>query len=172
MIPHQFSTQRLSVSHWKDHLAEPHLRRKLADDLAALLTPAVLKNLPPPMQLRDRDISAWIEARHAESDILLVRQSSDNKLIGLMVLAVDLDGDAPPSVHIGYLIAEIAWGNGYASELLKGLQTAVLSGPAMRLVAGVGRDNPASARVLQKAGFKLWTERCSATTEMYVCDVG
>ncbi len=172
MIPHQFSTQRLSVSHWKDHLAQPHLRRKLADDLAALLIPAVLKNLPPPMQLRDRNISAWIEARHAESDILLVRQGTDNELIGLMVLAVDTESDPPPSVHIGYLIGETAWGNGYASELLKGLQTEVSSGPAMRLVAGVDRDNPASARVLQKAGFKLWTERCSATTEMYVCDVG
>ncbi|WP_209504960.1 MULTISPECIES: GNAT family N-acetyltransferase [unclassified Ruegeria] len=171
MVPGQFRTPRLSVSDWKVELADPRLRGRLEDDLAALLTPEVLKHLPPSMQLQGRSVSNWIDDRRAESDILLARQNHGNHLIGLFVLAMSSEADSIPSLHIGYLIAESAWGNGYASEMLQGLRDALAPGPDIRLIAGVGRDNPASARVLQKTGFTLWPERASETADIYVCHI-
>lgn len=171
MVPGHFRTPRLSVRNWKVELTDPRLRARLEDDLVALLTPAVLKHLPPSMQLQGRDISNWIDDRRAESDILLARYNRGNHLIGLFVLAMSTEADSIPNLHVGYLIAESAWGNGYASEMLQGLQDALTPGPAVRLIAGVGRDNPGSARVLQKTGFTLWHERASATTDTYVCHI-
>ncbi|NOD32988.1 MULTISPECIES: GNAT family N-acetyltransferase [unclassified Ruegeria] len=172
MTPNQFSTPRLLVNHWTEELQVPLLRQKLESELSTLLTPNVLKCLPPSMQLQDRDISHWIDARCVESDVLVVRQRQDGHLIGLTILATELSLNAVPNIHLGYLIAENAWGNGYASELLDGLIAALTPGPVTRLVAGVGRDNPASTRVLQKSGFVLLCENAPADTEMYVCQTG
>lgn len=168
MVPGHFRTPRLSVRNWKVELADPRLWVRLEDDLVTLLTLEVLKHLPPSMQLQGREISNWIDERRAESDILLARQSRGNHLIGLMVLAMSSDTEAIPSLHIGYLIAQTAWGNGYAPELLQGLQDALTPGPVVRLIAGVGRDNPGSARVLEKTGFTLWPEPASDTADIYV----
>ncbi len=89
-----------------------------------------------------------------------------------MILATELSRNTVPNIQLGYLIAENAWGNGYASELLDGLIEALALGPAIPLVAGIGRDNPASARVLQKSGFVLSREDASADTDMYVRQSG
>ncbi|MCX8954203.1 hypothetical protein OU790_12230, partial [Ruegeria sp. NA] len=55
-----------------------------------------------------------------------------------------------------------------APELQQGLQDALAPGPVVRLIAGVGRDNPGSARVLEKTGFTLWPEPASDTADIYV----
>ena len=51
--------------------------------------------------------------------------------------------------EVGYWIAEPFWGMGYASEAL----TAVAGKCSAPLVGRVFADNPASVRVLEKAGF-------------------
>jgi ribosomal-protein-alanine N-acetyltransferase len=57
-------------------------------------------------------------------------------------------------------------GKGYASELLVGL---VLHVPktGLRLLGGVGRENPASAQVLRKTGFHVVQELSDTETEMF-----
>ncbi|WP_170763393.1 GNAT family N-acetyltransferase [Ruegeria lacuscaerulensis] len=173
MIPDRFATQRLSVSDWRPEIADQRLRRTLEVDLTKVLTPAVLKPLPPSMQLEGQleGVTAWIDARHAESDVLLVRQQQDNQLIGLMILARSPDAMDSLTIHIGYLFAESAWGFGYATELLNGFVAACSFDQTLRLVAGVEHDNPASARVLQKTGFMLLPEQSSESTEMYFRDI-
>jgi len=125
------------------------------------------------MQLEDRtdSIAAWVEARCAESTVLLVRQRQDDRLIGLMVLVDSPDAGDIPTIHVGYLFAETAWGFGYATELLNGFVAACRPAQAMCLIAGVDRSNPASAHVLQKSGFTLRAKLSYATTEMYSCDI-
>ena len=115
--------------------------------MAGMLTPPVLRHLPPPLQQTD-DIGAWIDLRHAEASIFLV-QTNDARLIGLLILA-DMGG-TPASIHVGYLFGEAHWGRGYATELLRGLVASVT--PPVRLVAGVAPENRASVRVLERAGF-------------------
>ncbi len=66
------------------------------------------------------------------------------------------DDSHPAEVRVGYVLAESAWGQGYASELLCGFVAQWdARRPAARLLAGVDRDNAASRRVLEKAGFQL-----------------
>jgi RimJ/RimL family protein N-acetyltransferase len=56
--------------------------------------------------------------------------------------------------EVGYWVAKSAWGRGYASEALRAMigwaRTDLRS---RRLIAGHFDDNPASRRVLEKAGF-------------------
>lgn len=117
----------------------------LEDGLRALLTSKVLAPLPPSFsQNVDRPLD-WLAARLAESAVYQVL--SGNDLIGLMILA---DKD-PGEIHVGYLFREASWGQGFASELVLGLVASL--GEALTLRAGVEADNPASLRVLEKAGF-------------------
>ena len=67
---------------------------------------------------------------------------------------VDRPG-APIEVRLGYLLAEDAWGQGYASELVEGFVRWCRQHPPIASIAGgVARDNVASVRVLTKNGFQ------------------
>ncbi|WP_104991648.1 GNAT family N-acetyltransferase [Deinococcus sp. NW-56] len=57
-------------------------------------------------------------------------------------------------VEIGYGLNPDAWGQGYATEAVGALVTALLARPEVRRVtAHTAVTNPASARVLEKLGF-------------------
>lgn len=103
--------------------------------------------------------------------MLLVSLKHSGELVGLMILASDPGSAESPTVHIGYLLAETVWGQGVASELLKGLVEAVENDGPTRLVGGVGRDNVASSRVLQKASFVLSSDMSTTDTDMFVYNV-
>lgn len=55
--------------------------------------------------------------------------------------------------ELGYWIARQHWGNGFATEAVRGLVDYARSIGITRLAAGHFLDNPASGRVLEKAGF-------------------
>ena len=145
-----FQTDRLKVENWTPHLRDEVRRSALETRLSEILTPAVLRHLPPTLQRHNAEpIHAWVQAREDEAEIHLIETRADENVIGLLILAHR--GGTPPDIHIGYLFAEEAWGHGYATELVVGLVQATPA-PA-RLLAGVEANNPASARVLEKAGF-------------------
>jgi ribosomal-protein-alanine N-acetyltransferase len=58
-------------------------------------------------------------------------------------------------VPIGYLLAESAWGQGYASELLEGFVDWCTTADISSVIGGVARENVASRRVLEKNGFDI-----------------
>ncbi|MEX3016330.1 GNAT family N-acetyltransferase [Gymnodinialimonas hymeniacidonis] len=142
-----FDTDRLSVR----PLSDASRARGLAAEFVSLLTPAVLAPLPASLQLGEGPdaVANWIAERLAESDVSLVRMRGDETLVGALI-CVQPEPGGP--VHLGYLFGEAAWGRGYATEMLSGLVT--IAGP-QPLRAGVARDNPASARVLEKVGFHV-----------------
>lgn len=73
------------------------------------------------------------------------------------------------ALHLGYLFSERAWGKGYGSELIGGLVFWLQhQGLPLQLTAGVGRDNPASARALVKKGFVLEATASNTDTDTYV----
>ena len=117
-------------------------------------------------------MSSWIDARAEESDVLLVQRKDSAALIGLVILAGDSALAAVLDLHIGYLFAESAWGQGFASELLEGLVAWTGRARPVRLVGGVGKDNPASARVLEKAGFRIEASLSTPETDVFVREVG
>lgn len=68
------------------------------------------------------------------------------------VIGLFKDADLAPEV--GYWIGRPYWGRGYATEALQGaLSWASRAWRRRALVAGHFADNPASGRVLEKAGF-------------------
>ncbi|MFN3559783.1 MAG: GNAT family N-acetyltransferase [Brevundimonas sp.] len=68
------------------------------------------------------------------------------------VIGLFEDGDVGPEV--GYWIGRPYWGRGYATEALEaGVAWASRKWSRRALVAGHFSDNPASGRVLEKAGF-------------------
>jgi RimJ/RimL family protein N-acetyltransferase len=61
--------------------------------------------------------------------------------------------DEHDELELGYWIARPFWGRGYASEAANALVEHARMVGVKRLDAGHFADNPASGRVLQKAGF-------------------
>lgn len=67
---------------------------------------------------------------------------------------IGLFHDADPTPEVGYWIGRPFWGRGYATEALQGAMSwAHRAWRRRMLVAGHFTDNPASGRVLEKAGF-------------------
>ncbi|WP_417205734.1 GNAT family N-acetyltransferase [Antarctobacter sp.] len=125
-------------------------RGALEAHLKSLLTPAVLEHLPPGFgpECGPQGMAQWIDVRREKAQVSLIEQ--DAELIGLLFLFAPEGEEAR---HLGYLLGEAYWGQGYASELVQGLVAHLRTGPPLSLHAGVTVDNPASARVLFKAGF-------------------
>ncbi|MDV7141844.1 GNAT family N-acetyltransferase [Tropicimonas sp. TH_r6] len=174
MILERFATERLSVRSWRQDIEEPEARLALEAALAGLLTEAVLAHLPPSMQLGgQRDcIGRWIDARARESEVLRVDLTENGALVGLLILVEDAGDSIRPGLHIGYLLGEAVWGQGLASELLSGLVAALDGCGPRRLFGGVDTGNPASARVLEKAGFAVDTALSSGDADMFALDIG
>lgn len=83
----------------------------------------------------------------AGNDFVYAAELPGEGLIGV-IGAHRKPGDA---WEVGYWIGRPYWGNGFASEMLGGF---ISEARAMgQLIAGHFVDNPASGRVLQKAGF-------------------
>ncbi|QMU56923.1 MAG: GNAT family N-acetyltransferase [Boseongicola sp.] len=137
--------------------------------LGEILTPDVLLHLPDPLQLGEGDgaTAVWLDARLAESDVYCIQKREGDAVIGVLILA-SFEEEAGMVTHIGYLFGKTAWGHGYASEMMRGLvlwRRALNTGE--QLLGGVEAGNPASARVLEKAGFTPVAEMSDAETTMF-----
>ncbi len=170
-----FVTDRLSARHWREWLKESGRRAALVDRLCQFVSPRVLEFLPKHMQTEQSPeaISAWIDIVDQEGDILAVRKTESGRIIGLFLVMSDFaDPASIPTVRIGYMLAEEAWGQGYASELVTGLINEIKKGPPVLLLAGVMRENQASARVLTKCGFQKIEEQSSPNGDYFRLEVG
>ncbi len=154
-----YTTERLEVREWHSRSSEDH---DLADVVGRMLTPRVTQTLPPTWQgtySRER-VQTWIAERDSEGTTLLVVDSSNNEVIGLTFLFETKASASPDAVELrlGYLLSEAHWGEGFASEMIAGFVNWCRQTPSIASVtAGVNADNPASARVLEKNGFRLAT---------------
>lgn len=83
----------------------------------------------------------------AEEFVYAVERKSSGELIGVIGAHKGADG----AFEVGYWYGRPYWGNGYASEALKAFMAHAKA--LGRLEAGHFVDNPASGRVLEKAGF-------------------
>jgi RimJ/RimL family protein N-acetyltransferase len=79
----------------------------------------------------------------------VVERRADGRLLG--VIDLRLQGSR---AEIGYALARDAWGQGFASEAARALVDWALAQPCLyRVWAVCDVDNPASARVMEKAGM-------------------
>lgn len=165
-----FATARLRVTDWQTALADSTQRSRLEHRLTAILTPPVLKHLPPSVQLSQSStqIADWIDQRTDAADVWPIETETD--LIGLMFLFAG-PKDGAQSSHLGYLFAQEVWGQGYASEVVQGLIRHKQKGPSTTLFAGVANGNPASSRVLLKAGFEQVAIDPDTLTQHFQCRI-
>ena len=106
-----------------------------------------LSNVPYPYTINDAE--RWLEIvnRHEfKFNIFL-----DDNLIGGVGLSLDED----EFYELGYWLGVDYWGQGYATEAVKGLlDHAITKLQSPKIKANVYKGNTASAKVLEKNGFK------------------
>jgi RimJ/RimL family protein N-acetyltransferase len=115
------------------------------------------------VNLRDRfpfpytrtDAEAFIAAAAAHQPETDFAIASKSEVIGGIGFHRQIDVHRL-SAEIGYWLGEPYWGRGIATQAVRGLTEWVFATtPLVRLFAHVFEWNPASARVLEKAGYTL-----------------
>ena len=138
------------------------LRPGWPEDWAELLTaindPGVVRNLasaPWPYTMADAmEFAAREQEKLLPHFFVTVPTAQGARMIGSIGLG--RDGE---EVELGYWIARNWWGQGYATEAVRAVLRLAAALGHRRLVAGHFADNPASGRVLAKAGFRPTGER-------------
>ncbi|GAA2972441.1 GNAT family N-acetyltransferase [Streptomyces enissocaesilis] len=137
------------------------LRPWSPDELAAVRCDTRLADWAEDFPAEGDRVIAGFLAEHPEG----LNEYGHRKIIeragGLVVGSIGLFW--PPSdgsIEVGYGIVESRRGRGYASEATRALvEYALSAAPGVRTVhAGVESANPASVRVLEKAGLERWSD--------------
>lgn len=133
-------------------LSLPRLTEEDAPDFAALFADdwdAVKQTGQLPFPATAAAMQVWI-CRHTGSDghAFLVRRKAGGETIG----AIGFGGRGPIS-ELGYALGRAFWGQGYATEAAIAMIEVARSLGLGGLQAYSFVENPASARVLEKAGF-------------------
>ena len=163
---HHFSTERLVVNEWHSFTGEEWTRSDLTVVVQEVLSDSVTQSLPPEWQgsYSTARASQWIEQRDEEGVTLLVVNKESAKPIGLVIL---FESDTTGELRLGYMLAESAWGKGYASELIGGFVDWCKNHAIQSVVGGVERNNIASRRVLEKNGFIEVTEAGGSDEQLF-----
>ncbi len=145
-----FNTPRLNVIELNSNDTKSE-RTTLVNALPAILTPAVVTNLPSYFQGVDSIAAAekWLANMLNECRLLML-QSQHQEVIGLLFVYTEKH-----DAHIGYLLAEQYWGQGLAFELLQGfINLACTHSYWRKLIAGVDELNTPSIKLLKKLAFE------------------
>lgn len=141
--------------------AELHLRRLAADDAEALLEFELANRAYFALSISDRGddffarfsehLRATLDLQATGHDVYYLLTKDDGRVLGRFNLRDIADGSA----EVGYRMAEEAAGRGIATSALRELCQLAASRHGLRsLRARTTDDNPASARVLAKVGFR------------------
>ena len=118
-----------------------------------------------------KDAADWVKSSNAGSPAIFLAIASADEAIGSIGL-IPQDDVHFRSAEVGYWLAEPFWGQGIATRALTTFSDYALANfDLVRLYAVVFEWNPASARVLEKAGFTLEARmRKSATKDGHTID--
>jgi ribosomal-protein-alanine N-acetyltransferase len=117
--------------------------------------PAVTRYLAWPTHKSVEDTRLFVGFSDAEWDRspagpYLIRSREDGRLLGATGLSFDTAGAA----STGYVLAQDAWGRGYATEALRAMVELAHSLGLPSLTAYCHPDHAPSIRVLEKCGFR------------------
>ena len=163
-----FETSRLSLEPWASAMADPSSKQALVQELTEVLSPEVTSFLPDHLHYTpgETNVAEWAEAFGGSKQpgvvpvISTLRRKGieTGNLTGLMMLRpTDASNQ---TLHLGYVLGKAHWGQGLATELLRGLvdhlRTTNFQGTIHALL---DPENPASAQVLQKAQFTAMSNK-------------
>jgi RimJ/RimL family protein N-acetyltransferase len=97
----------------------------------------------------------WIGVAHDPylPNLLITLPGEGGRIAGCVGLHENADA-APGQVEVGYWVEPGSWGRGYATEALSGVLSLARLAGHKRIFSRHASDNPASGRVLRKAGFR------------------
>jgi len=123
----------------------PELARAIAHE------PVVRMLASAPWPYREEHAREWIEAQPPRRlpSLLVTLPDNGGRIVGGCGLH-----EKEEAVEVGYWIAPECWGRGYATEALRGLLSLARVAGHRRIVGRHAIDNPASGKVLRKAGFR------------------
>jgi len=164
---YRYSTNRLSVCEWHSIFSDDSHPASLENIVINILTPKVTQSLPPHWQgaYSLERARKWIKERDEEGVTLIVIEQSTQTAIGFVIF---LENANSKDLRLGYLLAESAWGKGYASELIRGFVEWCKNNGIASVTGGFERDNVASRRVLEKNGFACEADTNEGTEQMFV----
>jgi RimJ/RimL family protein N-acetyltransferase len=145
---------------WID-LGNCEIRPFVPEDAESLARNADNPNIAD--QLRDRfpnpytvaDAREWIEQSLAAEPVTSFAVAAPAEVIGGIGLQLQSDVHVR-TAELGYWIAEPYWGRGIATRAVSCFSREAFEAfDLIRIYARVFETNPASARVLEKAGFRL-----------------
>ncbi|XUU59580.1 GNAT family N-acetyltransferase [Erythrobacter sp. HA6-11] len=90
--------------------------------------------------------------------VITIPGEDGSELVGMVGLNCQDDGEEDV-VELGYWIARSHWGQGIATEAVRGVLEVARTLGIKRIEAGHFTDNPASGRVMRKVGFRPTGER-------------
>lgn len=142
-------------------LGQVHIREYRDGDAQALVRHAnnrnIWRNLRDrfPYPYSHRDAFRWLRQVSLQTPPHDFAIATEDELIGAIGLQPQEDVHRQ-SAEIGYWLAEPYWGQGIATRAVRAMtEYTFAKTPVVRLYAMVFAWNPASARVLEKAGYVL-----------------
>jgi len=145
---------RIEIGQWQVRSFRP-------DDAEALARNANNRNVSRnirdtfPYPYRLSDAREWIDFATRQSPETNFAIASDRELIGGIGITLQSDVNRH-SAEIGYWLGEPHWGQGIATAALQAMTDwAFAEFDLVRLYGEVFEWNPASGRVLEKAGYEL-----------------
>ncbi|MDE8652943.1 GNAT family N-acetyltransferase [Novosphingobium album (ex Liu et al. 2023)] len=121
---------------------------------AGIADEAIVRNLAtvpwPYTEDHARQFAQQAQERHLPHFLMTLPDVPQAPVIGCIGLSRRERGE----VELGYWVARAHWGRGYASEAARAVLPLARMLGHRRIVAGHFADNPASGRVLLKAGFR------------------
>ena len=147
-----FTTTRLEVVNIDFYSMSELMKSTLLSEIISLLSASVVESLPPYFHEINTTSEAetWLMRMLSESHLCSVKHKGCDSIIGFVFLS---ESDVA-TAHLGYLLAESHWHQGYGSELLIGLLQYCRDNQWVeKLIGGVDVKNEASEKLLQKAGF-------------------
>ena len=163
----QFRTERLIIEDWRTRFDN----RALTDIVTDILTPAVTEFLPDDWRgsYTAERARRWIERRECNSIPLIVLEQRTQLPLGFLIVAEGVGEDSATGTvaRIGFMIAESAWGRGFATELLAGFVQLCREKGLSSVGGGVESGNSASRQVMTKCGFDEVTSDTGGDQRLY-----
>lgn len=116
-------------------------------------------SIPHPYHLADA--TAWVEKHKDDSSTSqsiswVITDKNFGKLVGSIQIRLD---ESRLSARLSYWIGQVFWNKGFASEAVKSVVDFAKTLKLSQLTAEHFERNPASGRVLTKAGFQFCGKR-------------
>ncbi len=138
-------------------LLRPGWIEDAAEVTARISDEAIARNLAQvPWPYCEKDAISWLSAPVAPlmpSFLLTLPDEPGNPVIGSCGLHESIEASPCGDAEIGYWIARKWWGRGFATEAVRSVLRIAATLGYQQIAARHAVDNPASGRVLRKAGF-------------------